>query len=890
MTDLIFSIGQEIRNEEVYFIVTIAEKDTSRILYLPILQKLGEEAKELASFLRKQRCKEVGIPLGSREEQTLSCNTIRIKAAHSIEAMQKLIFAKKLLWKGSSLFLNPLSKVEVELEAEMIGSEGLLVTGSLIIDGSLHPFSSVDFLFHSKDLIWGICKRIVFVLKEDINTSWLRVVYPESKILEGKEKDLFIHRYKEDPPEGFPKTLWKGEYLSSVQQSLTVYPYLLLKDGYGAFADLKMEYEEKVVDFFDSKMFLGRNIVAEKEWEKDLLETDFRRKSLENSQYYCPTDKIAKSLSFLLDIGWKIFDSKGRRLMKMTQKELSLGLEGENLTIRGSFTYGEHTANVADVIGAFSRREKFLELSSSAVAWLEGDQDYEGIGDLISTERVGDSCRLPKKQFGVLEGIKDLFLCDPGSRSLLDRLQSVEKTLEVEDSLFQGELRPYQKEGKEWLHFLQKNGFSGLLADEMGLGKTVQTLSFFSTYSSDKPILLIAPTSLIFNWRKEWEAFIPHKKLHVHQGPLREKGASLQGKEAILTSYAYLRIDQALFSSLSFSCILLDEAQWIKNPESQLAKACFSLRSNMRLCLTGTPIENRAEDLWSLFHFLEPALLGEKEDYVSMLSSAALDDRYRQRIRKKVQPFLLRRRKEDVLQDLPDKIEQVIWVEMKEEQRAFYEEWLNKTRKGLLQKITLEGSSAHRMEVLEAVLRLRQICCDPLLVDGETVQESAKVERVILDLEEAIEQNRKVLVYSQFTRMLKILEKKIREKGWKYVYLDGETKDREQVVSDFQNDASVSIFLISLKAGGVGLNLTAADYVFLFDPWWNEAVERQAIDRAHRFGRKDTVVARRYICAETIEEKMMKLKEHKMSLAKGLLDFDQQDPESLLDQMVELLK
>ncbi len=889
MTNLIFSIGQEIRNQEAFFTISIAEKDTSRILYLPILQKMGEEAKELSSFLRKQKCKEVGIPLGSSEEQTLSCNTIRIKEAYSLEAMQKLIFAKKLLWKGGSLFFNPLSKVRVELEAETVGVEGLLVTGSLVIDGSTYPFSSVDFLFQGKDVVWGICKRMVFVLPEDMQTSWLKVLYPEPRILEGKEKELFIHKYKEDPPEEFPKTVWRGDY-SLMQKDLTVYPYLLLKDGYGAFADLKMEYGEKVVDFLDSKAFSGRNIIAEREWEKDFLETDFRRKLLENSQYYCPTDKVAKSLSFLLDIGWKIFDSKGRRLMKMTQKNLFLGVEGQNLTFKGSFSYGEHTANVADVVGSFSRRERFLELSSSAVAWLEGDLDYEGMEDLVSTERIGDTCFLPKKQFGMLDGMKDMFSCDKESKSLLDRLHSIEKTLGSEDALFKGELRPYQKEGRDWLYFIQKNGFSGLLADEMGLGKTVQALSFFSTFSSDKPILLIAPTSLIFNWKKEWETFIPHKKLHVHQGPLREKGESLQGKEAILTSYAYLRIDQALFSSLSFSCVLLDEAQWIKNPESQLAKACFSLRSKMRLCLTGTPIENKAEDLWSLFHFLEPELLGEKETFISMLTSSAFDDRYRQRIRKKVQPFLLRRRKEEVLKDLPDKIEQVVWVEMKEEQRSFYEDWLNKTRQGLLKKVSLEGASSHRMEILEAVLRLRQICCDPLLVDGENAPESAKVERVLLDLEEAIEQNRKVLVYSQFTKMLKILEKKIREKGWKYVYLDGETKDREQVVSSFQNDSSISVFLISLKAGGVGLNLTAADYVFLFDPWWNEAVERQAIDRAHRFGRKDTVVARRYISAESIEEKMMKLKEHKVSLAKGLLDFDQQDPESMLEQMIELLK
>ncbi|MBS0627860.1 MAG: DEAD/DEAH box helicase family protein, partial [Verrucomicrobia bacterium] len=605
MSHLIFSIDQEIQGKEVFFVLNIAEKDTSRILYLSNLQKMGEEFKDLLLFIRKQRCKEAGIPLGSSAEVTLSYNKVKIKDTQSLEMMQKLIFAKKILWKNRSLFWNPLSKVSVELEAEEIGSEGLMLSGSLSIDGLLHPFSSVDFIFQGKDLCWGICKQIVFVFPDEMNLNWLRFLYPRAQILEGKEKELFIHKYKEDPPDDFPKIIWKGTYAVPVIKDLSVYPYLSLKDAHGAFADLKMEYDDRVIDYHDPKVFEGRNVKAEREWEKDLLETDFRKKPLENSQYYCPTDKVAKSISFLMDIGWKIFDSKGRRLIKMTQKELSLSVKGKDLVIRGSCSYGEHTANVSDVIGAFSRREKFLELSSSSVAWLEGEQEYEGIRDLISTERVGDARVLSKKQFGILQEMKDLFICDKEARSLLNRIESIEKKEESEDLLFKGELRPYQKEGKDWLSFNHGNNFSVLLADEMGLGKTVQTLAFISSLNERKPILLIAPTSLVFNWKKEWESFIPHKKLHVHKGPIREKLDFLQGQEAILTSYAYLRIDQDLFSSLSFSCIVLDEAQWIKNPESQLAKACFSLRSDMRICLTGTPIENRAEDLWSLFHFLE---------------------------------------------------------------------------------------------------------------------------------------------------------------------------------------------------------------------------------------------------------------------------------------------
>lgn len=246
--------------------------------------------------------------------------------------------------------------------------------------------------------------------------------------------------------------------------------------------------------------------------------------------------------------------------------------------------------------------------------------------------------------------------------------------------------------------------------------------------------------------------------------------------------------------------------------------------------------------------------------------------------------------KEDVADDLPEKIEQVVWVEMQESQRSLYENWLSKTRQGLLKKITLEGGSSHRMEILETILRLRQICAHPHLIDTELVslEDSAKWQRALEDLDEVVQEGRKVLVYSQFTQMLKLFKKELTQKGVAYAYLDGETKDREAAVASFQNDPHIQVFLISLKAGGVGLNLTAADYVFLFDPWWNEAVEKQAIDRAHRLGRKGAVIARRYIVADSIEEKIMKLKDHKKSLAKGLLELEES---SLgLEEMIELLR
>jgi SNF2 family DNA or RNA helicase len=347
---------------------------------------------------------------------------------------------------------------------------------------------------------------------------------------------------------------------------------------------------------------------------------------------------------------------------------------------------------------------------------------------------------------------------------------------------------------------------------------------------------------------------------------------SLEGKSLILTSYAILRQDQALFAEHYYECVILDEAQMIKNPESQVAQCAYGLQAKMKLALTGTPIENRWDDLWSLFYFLMPELLGDRKTFGARVPF----------LKKKLRPFILRRTKEVVAKDLPEKVEQTVWVDMDEEQRQFYEEWLKKTKKGLT-------SASKRFEILEAILRLRQICCHPVLVDGSVPVPSAKLERLLLDVDTVVQEGRKALIYSPFVSMLHLVEKELKARGIKYVYLDGSSQDREAVVNRFQEDPGTQLFLISLKAGGVGLNLTAADYVFLFDPWWNNAVESQAIDRAHRFGRKETVIARRYVMATSIEEKIMHLKAHKASLSKGLFDFDQEIADLTMDDLYNLL-
>lgn len=894
--NLIFSIDQELRNGEVFLIVHLQEKGSSRIIYLSDLKKVARCEKgpssELILFLIAEHCKSSGISATSSQADTLAANKIRIRSSHSLQAFEKLIASKKFSWKGRSVFFNPMTRCSISLNVQnLVNADGIILSGFLHMDKEKFPFSSVDFLFLGKP-IWGICEQMVFVLPLDIRSSWVNLVYPESKCLQGKEKERFIEDFQEDPPEGFPDTMWEG--ISQKQDafsSIQVLPVLLLKDTRGSFANLSMQYGEKNVAFHDPCLFEGRDIAAEKSWENDLLETDFIAKIVGSSHYYCPLDKVASSLSFLLEIGWKIYDHKGRRVMKTTGSDVELLANDQGVLLKGKVCYGEHEASLQNVVGAFNRREQFVEISPQTVGLLDSSAEYEGLQDLTEIEQMAEGCLFKKKQWGLLESFSRI-PCDIATRSLMDRLQSLESQKE-ETVLerFRGDLRAYQKTGVEWLLFLYAHQLSGLLADEMGLGKTVQVLAFLSQIQSKLPVLIVVPTSLVFNWKKEWGQFVLGKQLYIHEGRERTLDPSfLQKQEAVLVSYALLRSDWQMFRQISFACIVLDEAQWIKNPESQLAKACYELSAQMKICLTGTPVENRVDDLWSLFHFLEPELLGSRSDFLQRLATSQLDGRYAKQIRKLIRPFILRRMKEDVAEDLPEKIEQVVWVEMQESQRSLYENWLIKTRQGLLKKISLEGGGAHRMEILETILRLRQICAHPYLVDseGSSLQESAKWQRVLEDLEEVVQEGRKVLVYSQFTQMLKLFKRELDEKGFAYAYLDGETKDRETAVSSFQNDPKIQIFLISLKAGGVGLNLTSADYVFLFDPWWNEAVEKQAIDRAHRLGRKGAVIARRYIVAESIEEKMMKLKEHKKSLAKGLLELEES---SLgLEEMIELLR
>ncbi len=440
-------------------------------------------------------------------------------------------------------------------------------------------------------------------------------------------------------------------------------------------------------------------------------------------------------------------------------------------------------------------------------------------------------------------------------------------------------LREYQLAGFEWLTRLAANNLGGILADEMGLGKTVQTLAFLRAHQGDGPALIVCPTSLVINWENEALKFTPELKTLVLEGADRAaRFNSIPGVDMVITSYALLRRDIDTLREINFSTAVLDEAQHIKNPETQNAQAAYALRAIHRFVLTGTPMENSVRDLWSIMNFALPGYLGNRNDfrerYELPIARGSAPDVQR-RLSRRLQPFLLRRRKRDVAKDLPEKIEQVVLSSLTSHQRAAYDALLREIQQGLGGSGKNVNAAAQRMRMLTGLLRLRQVCCDLRLVGIDKEETSAKLELLDELLEEAIDGEHRVLVFSQFVSMLHLIRERLEKLEIPFCYLDGSTKQRQEIVDRFQSDSAIPVFLISLKAGGVGLNLSAADTVIHFDPWWNPAVEAQATDRAHRIGQTRVVTAYKLITRDTVEEKILRLQEKKRAAIDAAIDSEE---------------
>jgi SNF2 family DNA or RNA helicase len=445
-------------------------------------------------------------------------------------------------------------------------------------------------------------------------------------------------------------------------------------------------------------------------------------------------------------------------------------------------------------------------------------------------------------------------------------------------------LRPYQKQGAAWLHFLRQNHFGGILADEMGLGKTLQTLAFLQAgrgRAEAGPALIVCPTSLVFNWVAEVRKFTPRLRVLALTGPNRhEDFKRIPEHDLVITSYALIRRDLDRYRGLEFEVAVLDEAQHIKNRQTQNAAAVKAVRARQRLVLTGTPLENSVLDLWSIFDFLMPGYLGTAADFRARYEVPITRDRdgaVQSRLARRVRPFMLRRLKREVAPELPAKLDQVSYCDLTDDQAAVYREILEAGRREVNQAVAAQGQARSRVVVLNALLRLRQVCCDLRLLGLDHVDPataSGKLDLCGELLDEALDGGHRVLVFSQFVRMLAILREKLKEQEIDFCYLDGNTTDRASVVERFQKDDQVPVFLISLKAGGLGLNLTGADTVIHYDPWWNPAAEDQATDRTHRIGQTRVVTSYRLITRGTVEEKILHLQNKKREIIQGLIEGD----------------
>jgi superfamily II DNA or RNA helicase len=517
---------------------------------------------------------------------------------------------------------------------------------------------------------------------------------------------------------------------------------------------------------------------------------------------------------------------------------------------------------------------------------------FAGVGDdkrvpLSQAGRVQELMRIVSDQ-NVQTSVKSIF----GKLEDIGQIESIAKPRTL-----RANLRPYQKDGFSWLVFLHNLGTGGILADDMGLGKTVQCIAMllWAKAKAGRGLnLVVAPTSVVPNWQREIEKFAPGFKTVLWQGPDRQERASeLEEADVMITSYALLRRDEEFLQTLEMRYVILDEAQHIKNPLSATARAAKRLKSERRLAMTGTPIENRLSEIWSIFDFVSPGLLSSlnqfEEKYARPIERG--DAQTAQRLRSTIHPFVLRRTKAEVAQDLPEKIVQEMVVPMAEEQQKLYKQILRQVRESVMSEVEKQGIQKSSIQILAALTRLRQVACDPRLLglEGNFEEESGKLNALKEIVSEAAAGGHRVLIFSQFVSMLKLIREALDSEKISYTYLDGSTKDRQELVDKFNGDDTVTVFLISLKAGGTGLNLTGADTVIHFDPWWNPAVEDQATDRAHRIGQTKVVNVYRLIARDTVEEKILLLSEKKRELVANVLSTEDVGLKGMTKQDVESL-
>ena len=829
-------------------------------------------------------------------------------------AIFQLLLQRSRLDKKAGWYDVPINKFD--------GFFQLLSRAEEVLDGSdSYPFEEIRYF--SRQLKWGRYKNVIFPTNTPVSALPQNLI--KASFTDVKDADGAKFLYEELPKLQKAMKVTVSEAIEKLflEQKPPVNIVTLGLDYDGSLkAELEFEYDGTRVPY--SKHTEKTPYVTIKKPKEDLLYWVKRNPVHEEQAYqmllackFAPmqTNNLALEKENAIDFynyyiqqagdGWKFEEKDDMSFFKLTKDPFELCADIDfSINSTDSFEVelygrvGEEIIPFDDLYSQTLDNSKYVRIKNLGFAEIP-TMDIYSLMRAFNTFDVykNDENKYIVKTYraGLMSEMENLGMKIKMSRKFSKFWKQIStfSTMDV-PSLPKGinaEFREYQTRGFGWLWFMYQYGLNGILADDMGLGKTLQALALIQKAKEKNkkaPNLVICPTSVVFNWENEIEKFAPGLSCLKLSGTERkELFKEIPKYDVVITSYALVRRDIAKLKKHEFRYVILDESQNIKNAESMTAQSVKQLNCKHKLALSGTPIENRLEELWSIFDFLMPGFLFDKNEfnyrYVTPIMERE-DKTVEKRLKSQIYPFILRRMKRDVAKDLPDKIENVAYCELTPEQKDFYMEVMDSTREELFKSIEEKGIEKSRMSIFSALLRLRQICCHPRLYDKENIKgikESGKFEQLKVMLEEIIAEKHRVLLFSQFVDMLDIVKEWLTKAGIKHEYLTGSTKDRQEVVERFNSDPTIPIFLISLKAGGTGLNLTGADYVIHYDPWWNPAVEDQATDRAYRIGQTKKVFVYRMITKGTVEEKIQKLKSRKRDLVDSVISVDRNIGKSL---------
>jgi non-specific serine/threonine protein kinase len=712
-----------------------------------------------------------------------------------------------------------------------------------------------------------------------------------------------IKETKEGQPDISVMLIEKGDYL--LFQPVFNYKGFSVKPG---------DKDTIIVPDNDKVLMVKRNAEAERHFIEKLasLHSQFISQSQNKSLVLKGVDVLKNNWFFLFvdamhEMKVPVYGFEALKNFRFntakpsTHIHLSSGMDWFDAKVELAF--GEQRIGIVEIQKALSNKQSFVQLNDGTLGILPD----EWIKKYALLFKVGEgrnnNLRLSKFHLSVIDELYEQRDENELSFELdekYERLRNFKSIPEVPiPAHLEGKLRPYQLSGFHWLNYLRTVGWGGILADDMGLGKTVQALSILQHFYEGEGrlrALVVCPTTLIYNWENEIQKFTPSLSHQIHHGNARAKSKEdFSDEHIIITTYGTLRSDVQMLMKINFDYVILDESQAIKNPASKVTRAACLLKAQNRICMSGTPLQNNTFDIYAQMNFLNPGLLGTVEFFRNEFSTPIDklgEQEQKEHLKKLLYPFILRRTKEQVAKDLPEKTETILFCEMEAAQRAVYDSYRNAYRNKILGVIDEQGVGRSQLTILQGLMKLRQICDSPAILneDEKYPNDSIKLEELMREITENIGEH-KALVFSQFLGMLALIRAQLTKNNIDFEYFDGSTSptDREKAIQNFQTNENCRVFLISLKAGGVGLNLTAADYVYIVDPWWNPAVEQQAIDRTHRIGQTKNIFAYRMICKDTIEDKILKLQERKRILAKELISDDQSFVKSLTKEDVEYL-